>query len=101
MFDFTSESDEAIIHHIQSHNHICGRFNASQLYRTLIVKRKQRNRWLSYVASLLLPATIFSQEIKPKTNNTPTTTQIISKNYTSLQIGSLHQQDKNLKNNIT
>ena len=44
---------------------------------------------------MLLPATLFSKEIKPKTNNTPTTTQVILKNYTSLQIGSLHQQDNN------
>lgn len=92
VIDFTSESDEAIVNHYQKNTNVCGRFYESQLDRELIVNRKQQNHWLSYVASLLLPAALFSQEMKPQTKTTATTTQSTSKNYTSLQIGSLHKQ---------
>ncbi len=92
VIDFTSESDEEIVKHFQKNENVCGRFRAPQLDRKLVVNRKKRNHWLSYVASFLLPMTLLSQEAKRATKNTP---KIIQTNtYTSLNIGSLHKQEK-------
>ncbi len=92
VFDFTSNSDEEIVKHFQQNENVCGRFHISQLDRKLIVNRKKRNHWLSYVASFLLPMALFSQEAKKDTKNTPKITQTNSNTYTSLNIGSLHKQ---------
>lgn len=94
VFDFTSNSDEEIVKHFQQNGNVCGRFHISQLDRKLIVNRKKRNHWLSYVASFLLPITLFSQEAKKDTKHTPKTEQVNTSKYTSLQIGSLHKQGK-------
>lgn len=94
VIDFTSESDEVIVNHLQKNNNACGRFNASQLDRKLIVNRKKRNHWLSYAASFLLPMTLLSQEAKKAIKNTPKTIQTNTSVYTSLNIGSLHKQEK-------
>ncbi len=90
--DFTVSSDENIVKHFQKNDNVCGRFLTSQLDPKLIVDRKQRNHWLSYAASFLLPITLFSQEIKKDTKNTPKTEQTNTGTYTSLNIGSLHKK---------
>ncbi len=94
VIDFTTETDETIVKHFQKNTNICGRFHASQLNRKLIVNRKKRNHWLSYVASLLFPMAIFSQEVKKEASKTPKTEQTDHKDFKSLNIGSLHKKGK-------
>jgi hypothetical protein len=92
VIDFTSNSDEEIVKHFTNHGNTCGRFHETQLNRKLIADRKKRNHWLSYAASLLLPITLFSQEVKKDSQNIPKTEQTHSKGFKSLNIGSLHKQ---------
>ncbi|PTX61617.1 carboxypeptidase-like protein [Kordia periserrulae] len=92
VIDFTSKSDEEIIHHIKKHNNACGRFYPSQLNRKLIADRKKRNHWLSYVASLLLPMTLFSQEKTADKKNPTKVEQLDSLQFKRLDINSALQR---------
>nr|WP_321224500.1 carboxypeptidase-like regulatory domain-containing protein [uncultured Psychroserpens sp.] len=72
VFDFTAKTDEQIIKTYQTQNNLCGRFKTSQLDRELVLNRKEKNNYLSYVASTLFAFLSFgSLEIeaqeKPKT----------------------------------
>lgn len=94
VIDFSAESDEEIVTYFSKNGNVCGRFHETQLNRKLIADRKKRNHWLSYAASLLLPITLFSQEVKKDSQNIPKTEQTNSKDFKSLNIGSLHKQGK-------
>ncbi|MGH1384649.1 carboxypeptidase-like regulatory domain-containing protein [Kordia sp.] len=94
IIDFSAKSDEEIVKHVVANNNLCGRFHPTQLDRKLIVDRKKRNHWVSYAASLLLPLTLFSQEVKKETQNISKTEQTNNKDFKSLNIGSLQRQGK-------
>ncbi|WP_040280017.1 carboxypeptidase-like regulatory domain-containing protein [Psychroserpens damuponensis] len=51
VYDFTSKTDEHIIKTYQAQNNLCGRFKTTQLDRELVLSRKEKNNYLSYVAS--------------------------------------------------
>jgi hypothetical protein len=91
VIDFTAKSDEEIIKHLQKYGNVCGRFHNTQLNRKLIMDRKKRNHWLSYVASLLLPMTLFSKETTSTQKNSPQTVQTETTKFESLHIGALQR----------
>jgi hypothetical protein len=92
--DFTAKSDEEIINYFQNHGNICARFHDSQLNRKLIADRKQRNHWLSYAASLLLPLTLFSKETAQSGKKIVPTEQTDTSKFQSLHIGTFHRTAK-------
>ncbi len=51
VFDFTSQTDEYIVKTFTENSNVCGRFKTTQLKRDLVLKRKETNNYLSYVAS--------------------------------------------------
>ncbi|WP_299335534.1 carboxypeptidase-like regulatory domain-containing protein [uncultured Psychroserpens sp.] len=51
--DFTSKTDESIVKALQSGGNLCGRFKSTQLNRELVLSRKEKNNYLSFVASTL------------------------------------------------
>ena len=53
VFDFTSKTDEYIVKTYQKNTTLCGRFKTSQLDRELVLSRKEKNNYLSYVVSTL------------------------------------------------
>lgn len=53
VFDFTSKTDEQIIKTYQTQGNLCGRFKSTQLDRELVLSRKEKNNYISYVASTL------------------------------------------------
>jgi hypothetical protein len=53
VFDFTSKTDEYIVKAYQEDTKLCGRFKSSQLDRELVLSRKEKNNYVSYVASTL------------------------------------------------
>ncbi|MEM6684565.1 MAG: carboxypeptidase-like regulatory domain-containing protein [Bacteroidota bacterium] len=97
VIDFTSKSDEEIIKYVQHQKNACGRFYPSQLNRQLIADRKKRNHWLSYVATLLLPMSLFSQETVSPQKKINTTIQHDSLNFKRLDINSALQRKAKLK----
>uniref|UniRef100_UPI0040494ACF carboxypeptidase-like regulatory domain-containing protein n=1 Tax=Gelidibacter sp. TaxID=2018083 RepID=UPI0040494ACF len=52
--DFTKSTDEQIISTFEQSNKLCGRFKSNQLNRDVVFSRKERNNYLSLVASGLL-----------------------------------------------
>lgn len=64
VFDFTNKSDEDIVKTFKTEGKVCGRFKASQLSRELVLNRKSKNNYLSFVASTLFSfLTIGNQDI--------------------------------------
>nr|WP_321246711.1 carboxypeptidase-like regulatory domain-containing protein [uncultured Psychroserpens sp.] len=53
VFDFTSKTDEYIVKTYQEDIKLCGRFKTSQINRELVLSRKEKNNYVSYVASTL------------------------------------------------
>jgi hypothetical protein len=53
IFDFTRSTDEQIVKTFLKEDNVCGRFKSTQLNRELILNRKEKNNYLSYVASTL------------------------------------------------
>lgn len=92
--DFTSKSDEELIRYFSTKGNLCGRFDESQLNRELITDRKKRNHWLSYVASLLFPLSLFSQEKQSSVEKAEKTVQTDTLQYKKLDIGSLQRKAK-------
>ncbi|WP_082106748.1 carboxypeptidase-like regulatory domain-containing protein [Kordia zhangzhouensis] len=92
--DFTSKSDEELIRYFSTKGNLCGRFDESQLNRELIADRKKRNHWLSYVASLLFPLSLFSQEKQSSVEKAEKTVQTDTLQYKKLDIGSLQRKAK-------
>lgn len=65
VFDFTSKTDEQIIKTFQSEGKLCGRFKSTQLNRELVLSRKEKNNYLSFVASTLFAfLSIGTQEVE-------------------------------------
>ncbi|MDB9721119.1 carboxypeptidase-like regulatory domain-containing protein [Winogradskyella sp.] len=80
VIDFTNTSDEQIIKTLKSQNKLCGRFKNEQLNREIVLTRKDKNNYLSWVASGLFAfMTIGSQNSyaqgAPKKVHTDTTMQ--------------------------
>ncbi|MFD2917964.1 carboxypeptidase-like regulatory domain-containing protein [Psychroserpens luteus] len=53
VFDFTTKTDEQIVKTFLDEGKVCGRFKSTQLNRELVLTRKEKNNYLSYVASTL------------------------------------------------
>ncbi|OUS00752.1 hypothetical protein A9Q86_08305 [Flavobacteriales bacterium 33_180_T64] len=53
VFDFTTRTDKQIIKTFESKSNVCGRFKSSQLNRELVLSRKEKRNYLSFVASTL------------------------------------------------
>ncbi|MEP5338689.1 MAG: carboxypeptidase-like regulatory domain-containing protein [Algibacter sp.] len=51
VFDFTTQTDEYIVDTFTKNEAICGRFKSTQLQRDLVFSRKEKNSYLSFVAS--------------------------------------------------
>jgi hypothetical protein len=49
--DFTSKTDETIVKYFLEHNNICGRFKNQQLNRPVVLTRKSKNNYWSFLAS--------------------------------------------------
>lgn len=72
--DFTTTTDENIIKTLESNAKLCGRFKSTQLNRELVLSRKEKNNYLSFVASSLFAfLSLGSQELIAQ--NHPQTTQ--------------------------
>lgn len=72
VMDFTSRTDEQIVKTLTNTEQICGRFKTSQLNREMVLTRKDKNNYLSLIASGVLAfMTLGSQDIlaqgSPKT----------------------------------
>lgn len=72
VMDFTSRTDEQIVKTLTNTEQICGRFKTSQLNREMMLTRKDKNNYLTLVASGVLAfMTLGSQDIlaqgSPKT----------------------------------
>ncbi|MFD0962739.1 carboxypeptidase-like regulatory domain-containing protein [Pseudofulvibacter geojedonensis] len=73
--DFTSFSDEQLIKHLNREQHLCGRFNKQQLNRDLVLDRKNRSSFSSFVTAGLFSLFLFNSngtkaQEKPKTEQT-------------------------------
>lgn len=65
VFNFTNKTDETIVKTFITKGKVCGRFKTSQLNRELILSRKEKNNYLSFVASTLLAfLSISPQDVK-------------------------------------
>ncbi|WP_111682943.1 carboxypeptidase-like regulatory domain-containing protein [Winogradskyella tangerina] len=60
--DFTNKSDEEIVNILANGAHHCGRFKADQLNRQLTLERKDKNNYLSWVASGLFAFLTFGNQ---------------------------------------
>lgn len=52
--DFTTKTDESIVKYFLEHQNICGRFKDQQLNRPVVLSRKSKNNYWSFIASGLL-----------------------------------------------
>ncbi|MCT8339963.1 carboxypeptidase-like regulatory domain-containing protein [Flavobacteriaceae bacterium TK19130] len=80
--DFTSQSDEQIIKHLEHNTKLCGRFRASQLDRKLQLERKEGFSLAPWAASLLLPISMMAHSATSTENSKS------PESYISLGIGS-------------
>nr|WP_321246709.1 carboxypeptidase-like regulatory domain-containing protein [uncultured Psychroserpens sp.] len=84
VYDFTTSTDEQIVKTILNEAKICGRFKSTQLNRELVLNRKERHNYLTYVASTLFAFLSFgTQDVeaqgKPRIVNVDATnTQLIN-----------------------
>jgi len=53
VIDFTKASDREILLEYNKNEHLCGRFRASQLYRTLILPKEKKSIWMIATASVI------------------------------------------------
>lgn len=53
VIDFTKKTDEQIIKTLEANGKLCGRFKTQQLNREIVLARKDKNNYLSWVASSL------------------------------------------------
>lgn len=53
VIDFTKKTDEQIIKTLEANGKLCGRFKTQQLNREIVLTRKDKNNYLSWVASSL------------------------------------------------
>lgn len=76
--DFTQKTDEQIIKTLKTEGQLCGRFKNQQLNREIVLSRKEKNNYLSWVASGLFAFMAISHQDSyaqgaPKTVQTDTT----------------------------
>ncbi len=80
VIDFSKKRDEDLVKELAGKTNVCGRFNAKQLDREVILERKSGYSVAPYAASLLLPLTLL-------TSNPVSATETSETAYTSLGIG--------------
>jgi len=51
VFDFTSKTDEQIVSIFEKNKNLCGRFKSTQLKRELVFSRKEKNNYVTFLAS--------------------------------------------------
>ncbi len=74
VIDFTKQTDEQIIKAFESRRKLCGRFKTKQHNREIVLARKDKNNYLSWVASGLFAFMAFgNQEVHAQ--GTPKTVQ--------------------------
>lgn len=62
VIDFTSKTDEQVIKAFEKERNLCGRFKAQQLNREMVLARKDKNNYLSWVASGLFAFMALGQQ---------------------------------------
>ncbi|WP_425075772.1 carboxypeptidase-like regulatory domain-containing protein [Psychroserpens sp. S379A] len=93
VYDFTNKTDESIVKTFISDGKVCGRFKVSQLNRELVLNRKKKNNYLSFIASTLFTfLSIGNQDIKAQ--ETPVLTKIDKALQGNLNFGSITKTDK-------
>lgn len=60
--DFTNQTDEQIIKIFQKENGLCGRFKSTQLNRELVLSRKKKNNYVSFLASTFFTFLSFNSQ---------------------------------------
>lgn len=65
VMDFTNKLDEDIVKYVIKNDNACGRFNKSQLERSLTLERRSGKRFAPLAASLLLPLTMLASSMTP------------------------------------
>lgn len=88
VIDFTSITDEAIVKHTLQNKKVCGRFKSSQLNRPLTLERKSGTPLAPIAASLLLPLSLFANDVASSKNTT------LKKPFISLNVGSFPNSDR-------
>jgi len=88
--DFTLKTDEAIVKYVSKNKNACGRFNAKQLNRDLVLERKSTASLAPYAASLLLPLAMLNGQKAQAQGQA----HISEKPLISLGIGSIPSTDK-------
>ncbi|WP_298899070.1 hypothetical protein [uncultured Psychroserpens sp.] len=84
VLDFTSKTDEQIVKTFQTETNLCGRFKSSQLKRKLVLNRKEKNNYLSYIASTLFAfLTLGTQDVQAQ--GKPHMIKVDSSQYNSLR----------------
>jgi hypothetical protein len=62
VFDFTKSSDREIVIAFNKNNNLCGRFNASQLNRDLIIPKEKKPFWSAIAATVIAFLGLGNQE---------------------------------------
>lgn len=91
VIDFTYFSDEQLVKHFNRKQNLCGRINTQQLNRDLILDRKNRHNFTSYLIVGLFSLFLFNSHLtkaqeKPKTEQT-------DKKYTSIPLSNTLAKD--------
>jgi hypothetical protein len=68
VIDFTKASDREIILAYNSNGKLCGRFNSSQINRTIIIPKEKKSIWVIITASIIAFLGIGNQEAKAQQN---------------------------------
>lgn len=102
VIDFTKTTDEQLVKTFEEKGNLCGRFKSTQLNREIVLARKDKNNYLSFVASSLFAfLTIVTQHANAQ--KTPITTQIDTTAYNSIKgkIATSILNQKVISGNIT
>jgi hypothetical protein len=68
VFDFTKASDREIVMAFNKNNNLCGRFNASQLNRDLILPKEKKPFWTAIAATVIAFLGLGNQEANAQKN---------------------------------
>ncbi|WP_299684362.1 carboxypeptidase-like regulatory domain-containing protein [uncultured Dokdonia sp.] len=94
VIDFSKMTDEQLYKTATGGGNLCGRFHQTQLERPIQLQRKKGKSWVSYAASLLIPAAILStQEVKAQ--GKIRTIEYADSVYKSIEISSLSRKQNN------
>lgn len=92
VFDFTNKTDETIVKTFKAEGKVCGRFKTTQLNRELVLSRKEKSSYLSFVASTLFTfLSIGTQNIKAQEQ--PVSTKINKSLQGNLNCGIVSKTD--------